>query len=270
MTTSASGVDSTAQGGAQINFVTRSGTNALARRRLLAGPQHRSSTPITSSTIRIIRQHPNGLPRDIVKLNQEGGHIGGPIMKNKLFFFGNVEIYRFPGTNLYTRTYLTPSASSGIYTYADSSGALHNVNLLALAAAANPSLPAGTRPYPTTADPTSGQDLRADAVSSAPSGIVKNNQSTSDYNTLTTSYQPNGTDARDFFTTRIDYNVTQKHVLSFIYNYDWYAAVPDFLNGIVPDFPGSGTVLFSQRQHRPAQQPVRWNHLPPLHLQARL
>ncbi len=30
-----------------------------------------------------------------------------------------------------------------------------------------------------------------------------------------------------------------------MYNYDWYASIPDFLNGIVPDFPGSGTVLFS-------------------------
>jgi hypothetical protein len=77
-----------------------------------------------------------GLPRDIIKLNQEGGHMGGPIKKNKLFFFGNVEIYRFPGTNQYNRTYLTPSAASGVFTYADANGTVHNVNLLQLAAAA--------------------------------------------------------------------------------------------------------------------------------------
>ncbi len=118
------------------------------------------------------------------------------------------------------------------------------MNLLALAAAANPSLPAGTRPYPTTVDPTFAKTY-ALMQSAGAKGSVNNNQSSSDYNTLTTSYQPTGTDARDFFTSRIDYNVTQKNVLSFVYNYNWYAAVPDFLNGIVPDFPGTGTVLFS-------------------------
>ena len=48
-----------------------------------------------------------GTPRDIIHLRQYGGHLGGPIMKNKLFFFGNVEIYRLPGTKAYTRTIMT-------------------------------------------------------------------------------------------------------------------------------------------------------------------
>jgi Carboxypeptidase regulatory-like domain/TonB dependent receptor len=243
MSSSASGVDSTSQGGVQINFVTRSGTNAWhgggfwqVRNTDFDANYYFNNQDYSAS-------HPQGLPRDIVKLNQEGGHIGGPIKKNKLFFFGNVEIYRFPGTNTYSRTYLTPSASSGVYTYMGSSG-LQSVNTLALAAAANPSLPAGTRPYPTTADPTFAKTY-ALMQSAGANGSVNNNQSSNDYNTLTTSYQPTGTDARDFFTARIDYNVTQKHVLSFVYNYNWYAAIPDFLNNIVPDFPGTGTVLFS-------------------------
>jgi hypothetical protein len=237
MSSSASGVDASAQGGVQVNFVTRSGTNQWHG----GGFWQVRNTDFDAN---YYFNNAVGLPRDIIKLNQEGGHIGGPIKKNKLFFFGNVEIYRYPGTNLYTRTYLTPSASSGIYTYATSSGAIQSVNLLALAAAANPGLPAGTRAFPTVADPTFAKTY-ALMQTAAAGGIVKNNQSSGDYNTLTTSYQPTGTDARDFFTSRIDYNVTQKNVLSFVYNYNWYAAVPDFLNGIVPDFPGTGTVLFS-------------------------
>ncbi len=59
------------------------------------------------------------------------------------------------------------------------------------------------------------------------------------------SFQPNGTDSRNFYTTRLDYNVTSKHTLSFVYNFDGYTSIPDFLNNVVPDFPGSGTVLFS-------------------------
>jgi len=237
MSTSAGGVDSTAQGGAQIKFVTKSGTNQWH-----GGGFWQDRNTFFNANYFFNQQA--GLPRDIVKLNQEGGHFGGPIKKNKIFFFGNVEIYRFPGTNLYTRNYLTPSASSGIYTYANSAGQQQSVNLLQLAAAANASLPAGIRPYATVADPTFAKTF-ALMQSAGAMGIVKNNQSGNDYNTLTTSYQPTGTDSRDFFTTRIDYNINQKNSLSLVYNFDWYVSVPDFLNGIVPDFPGTGSVLFS-------------------------
>ncbi|HLK65541.1 MAG TPA: carboxypeptidase regulatory-like domain-containing protein [Bryobacteraceae bacterium] len=235
LTTSAAGVDSTAQGGAQIKFVTRSGTNSFHG----GGFWQDRNTFFNAN---YFYNNQLGLPRDIVKLNQYGGHGGGPIKKNKVFFFGNVEIYRFPGTNAYSRTYLTPSASNGIYTYKDSSGNIQNVNLLQLAGANQ--APAGTRAYTTTLDPTFAKTYAQEQQLGA-SGVVKNNQSSNDYNTLTTTYQPTGTDSRDFYTFRLDYNVTSKHTLSFVYNYDKYVSVPDFLNGIVPVFPGSGTVLFS-------------------------
>ncbi len=237
MQSSAAGVDSTGQGGVQIKFVTRSGTNTWHG----GGFWQTRNTDFNAN---YFFNQQVGLPRDIMRFNQEGGHIGGPIKKNKLFFFGNVEIYRYPGTNLYSRTYLNPTASSGIFTYADSSGAQHQVNLLTLAAQANASLPAGVRPYTTTLDPTFQKTFGL-MQSAGAMGIVKNNIASGDYNTLTTSYQPSGTDSRNFYTTRIDYNITQKHILSFVYNFNWYASIPDFLNNIVPDFPGTGTVLFS-------------------------
>lgn len=237
MSSSASGVDSTGQGGVQIKFVTRSGTNSWHG----GGFWQTRNTDFNAN---YFFNQQVGLPRDVMRFNQEGGHIGGPIKKNKLFFFGNVEIYRYPGTNLYNRTYLTPLASSGVFTYADASGAQHQVNMLALAAAANASLPSSVRPYTTTLDPTFQKTFQL-MQSAGAMGIVKNNIASGDYNTLTTSYQPSGTDSRNFYTTRIDYNITQKHILSFVYNFDWYASVPDFLNNIVPDFPGTGTVLFS-------------------------
>jgi hypothetical protein len=229
METSAAGVDSTSQGGAQIKFVTKSGTNNI----------HGGGFWQVRNTVFDANYYFNnqvGLPRDIVKLNQAGGHIGGPIIKNKLFFFGNVEVYRFPGTNAYTRTYLTPNAASGIYTYADSAGALHNVNVLALASGAG---------YASTPDPLLAKTYSTMASLAAAGGIVKPNTGTNDYTTDTVTYQPNGTDSRNFYTSRIDYNITQKHQLSFVYNFDGYTSVPDFLNNVVPDFPGSGTVLFS-------------------------
>jgi hypothetical protein len=237
LTTSAAGVDSTSQGGAQIKFVTKSGTNQFH-----GGGFWQNRNTFFNANYYYNNQ--NGAPRDIVKLNQFGGHIGGPIKKNKLFFFGNAEFYRFPGTNVYSRNYLTPSASSGIFTYADSTGAQRQVNVLQLAGAANATLPAGTRPYLTSADPLLAKTYGLMQQLSA-NGIVKNNIASNDYNTNTVTYQPNGTDSRNFYTFRLDYNVTQKHILSFVYNYDKYTSIPDFLNNIVPDFPGTGTVLFS-------------------------
>lgn len=237
MQSSAAGVDSTGQGGVQIKFVTRSGTNQWHG----GGFWYTRNTDFNAN---YFFNQQVGLPRDVMRFNQEGGHIGGPIKKNKLFFFGNVEIYRYPGTNLYSRTYLTPTASSGIFTYADTSGVQHQVNLLTLAAQANASLPSNVRPYTTTLDPTF-QKTFALMQSAGAMGIVKNNVASGDYNTLTTSYQPSGTDSRNFYTARIDYNITQKNILSFVYNFNWYVSTPDFLNNIVPDFPGTGTVLFS-------------------------
>jgi hypothetical protein len=229
MQTSAAGVDSTGQGGAQIKFVTKSGTNNIH-----GGVFWQVRN--TDFNANYYFNNNIGLPRDIVKLNQGGGHIGGPIIKNKLFFFGNVEIYRFPGTNGYSRTYLTPTAASGIYTYADASGALHNVNVLALA---------GANGYTSTADPLLAKTYALMNSLSQAGGIVKPNSGSNDYTTNTVTYQPNGTDSRNFYTSRIDYNVTTKHQLSFVYNFDGYTSVPDFLNNVVPVFPGGGTVLGS-------------------------
>jgi hypothetical protein len=227
--TSAAGVDSTSQGGAQIKFVTKSGTNQYH-----GGVFWQDRN--TAFNANYYFNNNVGLPRDIIKLNQGGGHIGMPIIKNKLFFFGNVEVYRLPGSQTFTRTYLTPSAASGIYTYADSSGALHNINLLSLA---------GNAGYTSTADPLLAKTYSTMASLAAAGGINKPNTSSNDYNTETLSYAPTGKNDNNYYTTRIDYNITQKHQLSFVYNFDKYDSLPDFLNSDVPVFPGTGTVLFS-------------------------
>jgi hypothetical protein len=58
----------------------------------------------------------NGQARDIINLNQFGGHIGGPVKKNKLFFFANFESYKLPSTYNFTRQVLTPDALNGNFT----------------------------------------------------------------------------------------------------------------------------------------------------------
>jgi len=227
--TSAAGVDSTSQGGAQIKFVTKSGTNQFH-----GGVFWQDRN--TAFDANYYFNNNNGLPRDIIKQNLFGGHVGGPILKNKLFFFVNAEAYRLPGSQSFSRTYLTPSAASGVYTYVDTTGAMHNINLLALGSQAG---------YYSTADPLLAKTYAA-ANSLGAAGIVKTNTSSSDYNTLTSAYQPTGEASNNYYTARLDYNVTSKHQLSFVWNYDGYSSIPDFLNSDVPIYPGTGTTLFSK------------------------
>ena len=236
MSTSASGVDSTGQGGAQIKFITRSGTNQF----------HGGvfwQTRNTDLDANYFYNNQVGTPRDIIKLNQGGGHLGGPALKNKIFFFTNYEIYRLPGTQNYTRTILSPTALTGVYQYA-ANGTLNSVNLYQLAGQMNATLPSTVRAYPTAADPTLLKTFNLINQLSA-NGIVKPNSTNGDYTTSTLTYQPNGLQNNWYSTSRIDYNITEKHHLSLVYNFDHYLSTPDFLNNVVPEYPGTGTVLGS-------------------------
>jgi hypothetical protein len=237
LTTSAAGVDGTSQGAAQIKFVTKSGTNEF----------HGGAFWQVRNTFFDANYYYNnqtGLPRDIVKLNQYGFHVGGPILKNKLFFFTNLEYFRLPGTKAYNRTVLTPDAINGNYSYQDPvTKAIRTVNLYQIAAAANQALPGGVKPYPTTPDPINLKTFQQINALTA-NGILRSNIPTAaDYVRNTLAYSPTGNNSSDYSTSRFDYNVTSKHQLSLIYNYNKYDSVPDFLNNIVAAYPGTGTVL---------------------------
>ena len=229
LTTSAAGADATGEGAAQIKFTVKSGT-----KQFLGGvfEQVRNTALDANNYFNNI----NGLPRDTVKLNQFGGHIGGPIWKNKLFFFTNIEQRIQPESAAESRTVLTPDAINGNYTYMDPvANQLVTVNVLTLARANG---------YQGAADPIMAKTFgQINSLVSGKGGLISNVSSSDDYIRDTFNYQANGEDKRLFTTSKIDYNLNSRNQLSITYSYNKYNSVPDILNGDVALYPGTGTVL---------------------------
>ena len=238
LTTSASDAMGGGEGAANIKFITRAGTN-----RYSGGTFWQNRNTFFNSNYYF--NNINGQPRDRINLNQFGGHFGGPILKNKLFFFTNIETYRLPNTYNFTRQVLTPDALNGNFTYKGTDGAMHTVNVYNVANAANASLPASIRAFPTTPDPIISGSLNQIQKLVSTGNLKPRTATNNDYDRLDYNYQPHSMDRRYFWTTRLDYNITSKHALSYSYNYDSYFAAPDGLNNIVPIYAGTGTVLGS-------------------------
>jgi hypothetical protein len=100
ITTAAAGADSSGEGAAQVKFVTKSGTN-LWRGGLFW------QTRNTIFNANYYFNNINGRPRDRIILNQVGGQLGGPIRRNRIFFFRRVR--RVPSAAELSRSTYDPN-----------------------------------------------------------------------------------------------------------------------------------------------------------------
>src|SRR5215469_14728250 len=93
-----------------IGFLTRRGTNQYHGGVFW---DYRSEALNANSWARNFAHQPRGL----LIINDFGASVGGPILKDKLFFFASLGNYRRPVQNSVATTIPTPLALSGIYTY---------------------------------------------------------------------------------------------------------------------------------------------------------
>ncbi len=238
MSTAAAGADSTGEGAVQIKFVTKAGTNQFHGGLY---ETNRNSAFEACYFFNCLQ----GIAKDRINLNEYGFTIGGPVMKNKLFFFESFEFFDLPQSFGETGTWLTPAAASGLFTY-NAGGVVKTVNLYSLAAAANPTLPAGVAPFPTSGDPTLAKTYALiNQLTSSGGTLVNRIASNSDYNRDNFATSAKAVNNRKFQTARIDYNMNEKNHFNFVWNYQTNDRTPDGLNLEYAILPGTGTQLGS-------------------------
>src|SRR5262245_19352248 len=140
VTVSTSGLtaDAGAEGAVQLQFVTKRGSNAF---RGQAFDQISSDKFNTQGAVNKSR----GTPKTKLRQHEWGANLGGPIIRNKLFFFGNYERIYQPGETTINRTVPTAEAQTGVFRYLGSDGVTRTANLLDIAR--NAGLPTALDPY---------------------------------------------------------------------------------------------------------------------------
>jgi len=245
VSTSTLGADASGDGGASIRMQTRSGTNRFSGS-LYDTWRNQAGTSQADALSR--NKHPGWLwkmntpywfnKRDLpktaagdyfindVRLETPGFRVGGPLRKDKLFYFFNYEEFQLPESRSRTRTLLTTGAQTGTFTYVRAdNGQNQTVNLLDLAAA---------RGLTSTVDPTIAKLLADIRTATGTTGRVRS----FDLNLDQYDYAPSATQLRRFPTVRADYNLTPTQRLSATYRFNKFNSNPDFLNSAEAPYPG--------------------------------
>ena len=232
VSTAAQDAANTGQGAVQIRFVTRSGSNTFSGSSYYYLRHHKLNANSWFNN-RDLPPGPDGkAPKNEDRLFQPGTRIGGPIVipglwngRGRGFFFVNYEESRSPGQNTENRIVLHPLAEQGIFRYT-SGGQTRQVDLLRLARESG---------FESTIDPTIGRllgDIRAAVTGTG--GLADRTdplqqQFTYQYETNNLTRYPTG---------RLDFNVTDKHRLTWSMNYTDLLSTPDTTNNREPNFPG--------------------------------
>lgn len=207
-------------GASQIQLVTPRGSNTLHGSLFL---YNRNSELAANDFFR----NQAGLDRPFLNRNQYGARVSGPIIKDKLFFFGSFEIFRLrqSTTNPTNRTILLPQARNGIFTYLDNAGVRRTVNLLALPVAGFPNgLPADALVRSRFIDqtPTVGNTTAVGDQLNA-TGFALSRKQNQD---------------REAYTGRFDYDINSTNTLSGTFSYrKEFLMRPDVDTGGFTDVP---------------------------------
>src|SRR5258707_2492332 len=227
VTTTNYGADQGQGSGAQVALVTKSGTNSLH-----GSAYEYIRNTVTSANDYLVKQSQLniGLPNKPLQLNRNifGASVGGPLRKDRLFFFANYEGTRERAQQRPAGVIPTPSMCQGIFRYLDLNGNLVTV----------------TRDQLTLLDP---RGIGVDPAMQNPNGTGYLNKTFCTGQTVTNDFAagdgfnyagfvfraPTSLD-NDVFIARVDYRLTSdgRHLVF------WRGALQDLRNPGAPFLPG--------------------------------
>ena len=152
VTTGGGNADEGRSSGAQISMVTKSGTNKFHG---AAYEFNRPTITVANDWFNKQAEVDSNLPNIPGKLirNIFGGALGGPILKDKLFFFGNYEGSRIAENVQVSQTAPTASYQQGIISYPDANGDTQSISAAQLAMLDAGCQVCGTGAYPNAPGP---------------------------------------------------------------------------------------------------------------------
>jgi Carboxypeptidase regulatory-like domain len=118
--------DSGAEGAVQIQFTTKRGSNTF-RGQVFDTIIHEGLN--ANSAVNNARN----IAKTKLRQHEYGFNLGGPVIRNKLFFFGNFEQVYAPSERTLTRNVLTPESQLGVFRYVAADNSVRTVNLLDIA-----------------------------------------------------------------------------------------------------------------------------------------
>lgn len=190
-----------AEGAVQVQFVTKRGTNAF---RSQVFDQISNDKLNANSAVNSARN----LPKTKLRQHEWGANIGGPIIKNKLFFFANYEQIYSPSESTLERTVLTSEAQQGIFRYNDANNVVRTADLLSIARAAG---------LPSSIDP-----LIASQFATVNGALSQGNIASSNlYQNTFRFINPNLPNDNIYPTGRVDYQVNQNLAVRGVLNLQW-------------------------------------------------
>jgi hypothetical protein len=238
--------------GGQVAMITRTGTNKLSGTAYYFDRRPEYNANEWENNI-------NGLPKRNFTQYMPGFSVGGPIRRNKTFFFVNNQWLNAEQTRSVTRTVYTAEARAGIYRYATGGrNQPAGVAGASVDASGNPVVPIGS--YDIASNDPQRLGLDPTILGLIATTPLPNNFTTGDgLNTAGFTWVPPEEERQMDFVAKVDHNFNAQHAAFVRYSKGYQDTNCDSVNGGEPFFPGQPCLVNTKRSPYNWAGNWRWN-----------